>query len=196
MPELNVSLNEVEMTTLKAARGSGLPWGIAEEAGFACRWLAARGLPFAEPLACVLIDPKGSPLLAGISFSDKPHAAVVSCPLTLDGIVEPLLLLPFIANVARATRQLLRVQWPNSDYVLSACETCKINGAPAAGRLMIGRWEPTADMRLAPLPRTLDGVDVTKAAWRDLENLAARTYVPESQQSRQKGAGSGSVEED
>ncbi len=34
------SLNEIEAQLRKAARGAGLPWGLAEEAGKAARWLA------------------------------------------------------------------------------------------------------------------------------------------------------------
>lgn len=29
---------------LTAARGAGLPWGLAEEAGYAAGWLTARGM--------------------------------------------------------------------------------------------------------------------------------------------------------
>ena len=49
-----VSLNEIESLALKAARGAGMSWGLAEEAAVAASWLAARSLPWAETLADLL----------------------------------------------------------------------------------------------------------------------------------------------
>ena len=40
---MNLSLNEVEATAKKATRGAGYPWGLAEEAGKAVRWLCGAG---------------------------------------------------------------------------------------------------------------------------------------------------------
>ena len=50
------SLSEIDATCKKAARGSGLSWGYAEEAGKAARWLAAHQLPSTELLAAYLSE--------------------------------------------------------------------------------------------------------------------------------------------
>ena len=47
---VRLSLPEIESLVVKAARGAGYNWGIAEEAGFAVRWLARTGLPGPEIL--------------------------------------------------------------------------------------------------------------------------------------------------
>ena len=39
------SLGEVGALAVKAARGAGMPWGLADETGFAVKWLQARSLP-------------------------------------------------------------------------------------------------------------------------------------------------------
>ena len=39
------SLGETGALALKAARGAGMTWGLAEEASEAVVWLQARGLP-------------------------------------------------------------------------------------------------------------------------------------------------------
>ena len=39
------SVSETSSLAIKAARGVGMPWGIAEEAGFALRWLTRNGAP-------------------------------------------------------------------------------------------------------------------------------------------------------
>ena len=47
---MKISFNEIAMTVLKAARGAGLEWGLAEEAAEAGRWLAGFYLPWAAAL--------------------------------------------------------------------------------------------------------------------------------------------------
>ena len=39
------SVSEASSLAIKAARGVGMPWGIAEEAGFVLRWLTRSGAP-------------------------------------------------------------------------------------------------------------------------------------------------------
>lgn len=51
-----VSLNEIAATAAKAVRGCGHPEGIAEEMGFAARWLCERDLPGLELLLAALDD--------------------------------------------------------------------------------------------------------------------------------------------
>ena len=38
------SLSETAALATKAARGAGMPWGLADETGFAVSWLHARGI--------------------------------------------------------------------------------------------------------------------------------------------------------
>ena len=45
MPDL--SIGELEALVLKAYRGAGFSWGMAQEAGRAAAWLAHNGLPAA-----------------------------------------------------------------------------------------------------------------------------------------------------
>jgi len=39
------SLGEIGALATKAARGSGMDWGLADEAGYAVKWLQRRQLP-------------------------------------------------------------------------------------------------------------------------------------------------------
>ncbi|MGI9310230.1 MAG: DUF3726 domain-containing protein [bacterium] len=50
------SLNQIEQTARKAARGGGAPWGLADEVGKALRWLHAYRLNGAAALAKMLDD--------------------------------------------------------------------------------------------------------------------------------------------
>ena len=75
------SLGETGALAIKAARGAGFAWGLAEDAGFAVVWLQARGLPGAPALCSYLSwyaannhrqdEQTGRcPLLTGAAISD------------------------------------------------------------------------------------------------------------------------------
>ena len=55
---MSYSLNEFEALALKAARGAGLPWGLAEEAGKAVRILSSFGFDAGPVLLEALKAPK------------------------------------------------------------------------------------------------------------------------------------------
>ena len=55
---MDYSLNEYEALAFKAARGAGLAWGIAEEAGKAVRTLSSLGLESASILRECLENPQ------------------------------------------------------------------------------------------------------------------------------------------
>ena len=42
---IDLAHSELRALVTKAARGAGLAWGLAEEAGWAADWLARRSLP-------------------------------------------------------------------------------------------------------------------------------------------------------
>lgn len=56
---LRLSRNEIESLCTKAARGAGMSWGLAEEAGYAAGWLASRGLDGAGVLTTHLRSAQG-----------------------------------------------------------------------------------------------------------------------------------------
>ncbi len=70
---MSYSLNEYEALALRAARGAGLSWGLAEEAGKAVRILSSLGLESAQILLEALEAPKSnSALLLGPQLCDAP----------------------------------------------------------------------------------------------------------------------------
>ena len=77
-----VSFNEIETTILKAARGAGMEWGLAEEAAQAARFLARLGLPFEAPLVNLLSTRawETPPVLEGATLRPaRPDASL--CPV-------------------------------------------------------------------------------------------------------------------
>lgn len=122
-PATRRSLNEIEAMGKRAARGVGLPWGIAEEAGKAARWLAMLGLPGAKHLADILtrhdtqryewLTPivvdgiwraeKGPlcPLITGAALSDLATSIAQGRSIELGETADPLLLTPYVATAAK-----------------------------------------------------------------------------------------------
>lgn len=194
------SLGEARALAVKAARGAGLPWGLAEEAGFALRWLQARGLPGAQALAAYLewraaggvTDTESGPhcpLLLGAALADNGELPL---PAELGQVGQPLLLAPALAW--RAPPEGLVLHWQNAELnifrhvavagndasLFSVRADCRLVAAPAsAGE---PRRLPLSDGRIP---------ERAAAAVAVLEQLAALTYAPASERSRLTGAGAG-----
>jgi hypothetical protein len=135
-----LSLNEVESTVWKAARGAGLAWGLAEEAGQAARWMAAQRLDWAAPVVACLAaaeaaqgrlappaaaedrwqPPAGaaalSPLICGPLISDLAfQLAEAGASLRFGPMAHPILLLPFVARVAQDLDIALALSWAGTE---------------------------------------------------------------------------------
>ena len=208
-----LSFSELESLSLKAARGAGLDWGLAEEAGKAVRWLAERGLPGAENLAAHLPQIAGKPyallcpqpepghwqpagealcpLITGIALSD--HADILPDSLTLGPVLHPLLLAPFLARAAGRLGRPLALQWSGTQIVcasdgLSIEGDAKASGAP---QVTIARADRIPDSLPAGGRHMID-----PAVLDVLYQFAHRTYVPATEASRQAGAGAGTSDND
>lgn len=176
------SLNEVEGAVLKATRGAGYAWGLAEEAAQSARWLAGRGFDWLPQLLTVLeaphelsrplIDPAQRrvtadrpgrflcPIRTGALLSDLLGSARTAPVTIADPVAAPVLLLPVV--IGSSLEQALGLD------VLSRALSAR---APAAVR-------------------------VDPAHWSRLAVLEARTYVPASDVSRLAGAGAGLIDND
>ena len=192
------SLGETGALAVKATRGAGFSWGIAEDAGFAVTWLLERGMPGATALCSYLgwhADQRylqlesniGCPLLTGAAISD----GVIALPDAPDDRVElgtirvPLLLLPFVACL------------DNEDIWIHGLEMPQQMNAP-----------PQVSMAACSLQRggvpdwAASGATHTRLgsefAWcvETLEQLAHHTYAPATQESRLAGAGAGLMDND
>ena len=208
-----VSLNEIETTILKAARGAGMEWGLAEEAAQAARWLARTSLPSRRLSSPSFHRAPGGRAL-GIdgawSCDRNPLAPVCArsaqgpisrtrgkAAVIVERVISPVLLLPFAARRGAA----LESAWGGLRRRLDAS---KVTADPATP----WRSLPSADekVELTPL-RVLDriiarpmfevgGASVEEAPWARLRRYEALTYVPASAKSRLSGAGAGEIDND
>lgn len=210
---MTLSLNEIAALSLKAARGVGYDWGMAEEAGRAVRWLAARDLSGADAL-CALLDhvEAGPPTRDG----DPPGPGGAGCPIALgcriaDGcrgrdagrrvagpVVAPLLLLPFAAWAASLARRSYTVAWGCGSARIDAGGACRLDGRRPAN----GPDHVTVTIDVGATPEAVDPLPVGFRARVPPETVArlaayaGRTYAPATEASRIAGAGAGLSDND
>lgn len=190
------SLGEIRSLSVKAARGSGMDWGIAEEAGFAVEWLETHGLQGTKALAQYLskvhrqetFEPETCPLKLGCMISDMNDWA----ELQNKPVYEPLLLMPFIANTL--DNETLVLIWSQNSLTICksgvACNNtntlnAEINRSPC---LVKAELSNSISNMLNHKTRVSDDAKNYVAI---LNALAHETYAPSTEESRLAGAGAG-----
>lgn len=132
-----LSHNEIEQLCLKAARGAGMSWGLAEEAGYAAAWLARRGVDGPSAVLSQITHADGRswyeicpevtagqvtardgqelcPIALGSVLCDRGTSFIGSnevAPLAVGPITNPVLLLPFLSDIARLCALSILLEW-------------------------------------------------------------------------------------
>ncbi|KRW96234.1 DUF3726 domain-containing protein [Paracoccus sp. MKU1] len=214
-----LSRNETEALCLKAARGAGMSWGLAEEAAFAAGWLGAHGIdgagallrhldavgaakfdqlrPWPQPgywraASDGVLCPicLGSALLDHAGLADGPFAA----PVQTDAASQPVLLAPFLAEAGARLGGAISLSCAGLALSLGA-------GQPDTQALAALAGIATAPVRLAPSAfapcpsMPMQPAAVSTATIATLEAYALRITVPATEASR-RGAGAGSNDND
>ena len=196
------SLGETAALALKAARGAGMSWGLAEETAASVVWLHSRGLPGISALCSYLgqaADPQspegGCPIMTGCALidgmMDVPETS--SQPLDLGHLHAPLLLLPFVARLEPGHYWLQApglqgtVDIANGDGWQSHC--LRGSGSCTVSLGDRPQVDPALEMITRVNGRFTCCVD-------RLDAYAHRTYAPATGQSRMSGAGAGLTDND
>lgn len=189
---MSFALNEVEATAKRATRGAGYPWGLAEEASKATRWLCAQGLDGVSVLAAVLQGETKpvSTISQGAALSDRA-AGLKQADASLGEIAEPLMILPFAAMAARQLEQTVTVACAKAKAVTDGSLVSISGEFPKDADLVVQLGGRLDEARTKVTRATPD-----KAAWEALNALAHRTYAPATEESRRLGAGAGLSDND
>ena len=201
------SLGEIAALATKAARGSGMDWGLADEAGYAVKWLQRRQLPGVAALCRYLSwrqageitiwpydtarDGHYCPIATGAAYGD----GVFGDDVQFARVRTPLLLIPFISLRAANTPVCLSME--NAVFVLtqdklgfSKNDTAILMDSSACQIYAASDDELPAMITIAndAIPR----VPVTASACITvLNSFAKNTYAPATEASRLAGAGAG-----
>ncbi|MEL7525264.1 MAG: DUF3726 domain-containing protein [Pseudomonadota bacterium] len=208
---MTLSLNEIEATAKRAARGAGYSWGLAEEASKAARWLSSHGQDGIAALALLLEkglaqspdhQPRATdeiwqgdgdlcPLVTGAFLSDCAQN-LRSGPVDMRRVAVPLLILPFAANAAAELRCCVTVETDGRVAMTDGSNLLCADRLPELAERITVRpagtipsWQPHG-ARATPDPDS----------WTRLGVLAHRTYAPATDESRLRGAGAGLSDND
>lgn len=167
-----LSHGEWRALVVKAGRGAGLDWGLAEELGWAAEWLSRRGLPAPIWLSDWFGGSSGTcPLRFGVALADG--AATTELP---DDLRVPGLLLPFLSRLGE-------VEVSAAQHLVVQISAEGVHFGPL--------WsDGPRGWRLAspsPAPRPA----ISSGFLTELERLAMLTNVPASSISRQGAGASG-----
>lgn len=191
--QIDLAHTELNALITKAARGAGLSWGLAEEAGWAAEWLARRGFPAAAWAAEWLaqaVEGGPTPVEVGVGIGDvlpatKTSFSDVSVP---DGISAPGYLLPFLHLVA--------TRFGPTEIFTPLGLAARINSDGTA-TFGAGWSNRTAGWSISIVSHRHEAsrAGVTTSVIDCLQGLALRTTVPPSDTSRRQ-AGSSSTDND
>lgn len=187
---VTLAFSEIRSLITKAARGAGLGWGLAEEAGWAAEWLARRGMPAADWATLWLaacMDGAVTPVEIGTSFIDGfATLSAINGKELPDGLPAPGYLLPFLHRIAEAGSSVSIVS--TMGQVARISSTGEVTFGPSWQAQSSGWWLSNADT--AGLHTGTSGRPIVSAAVLEcLECHALRTTVPRSDASR-RNAGS------
>ncbi|PLS22622.1 DUF3726 domain-containing protein [Neptunicoccus cionae] len=211
-----LSCNEAAALCIKAARGVGMSWGMAEEAGFAAAWLVSQGIDGPTRLCshleqadgldwedlCPAVTPgawqntKGQaacPIILGATlcdYAELPEGPVPNSEISLGTVNSPILLVPFLCELGRRNELSFALRWNGGKL--------RIDGTKewlnlAAEALSVSQLSLTLGVENAPCHQpcatTSPNAQTTAATVAALNSFAMRTTVPATEASR-AGAGS------
>jgi len=190
---IEMAHSELRNLVVKAARGAGLSWGMAEEAGWATDWLARRSLPAADWAVSWLAKAvEGHPHPVGIGTRLVDRFASAEGPmqpeLLPDNLPAPGFLLPFLHLIAMR-RGAMEVTGSTGRAVLVRPDGT-VSFGPGWSHMARGWSVAMASGMEAPARAAIPG---STAEY--LEVLALQTTVPSSAASR-RGAGSAMTDND
>jgi len=209
---MSFSLNEIEATAKRAARGAGYSWGQAEEAAKAARWLCAQGMDGIGALARLLelglaSDPASHrpqqanglwqadshlcPISAGTFLSDRA-LLLDAGRAEMQEVVAPALLLPFVSNAARVRKCTLKIEIDAIRAMTDGFRLSALDRFPSMAKRVSISEDVVCDAPRKICTRTYPAqcdLDV-------LNDFAHRTYAPATEESRLRGAGAGLSDND
>ena len=211
-----LSRNEVASLCMKAARGAGMSWGMAEEAGFSAAWLVMHGIDGPRHLRAHLEQAQGRqwaelcpsvtpgdwrpahgralcPIVLGATLCDHaalPEGPVAEAFIRLGVVDHPIHLLPFLVAIVQKKGVLMTLAWDGGSVCIGQGMTWL---EAATGALGTSAAELTLTVQRGAATdasaQPLPKVNTSADTIAALNAFAMRTTVPASEQSR-AGAGS------
>jgi len=205
--QVQLTMPEISALCLRAARGSGLSWGMAEECSHAATWLAARDFDWADAVLYQLETPSGRQVTAGVGRwdADAPvcalHVGVAlsdfatlpegpgSDGVCLGQVSGPLMLVPFAARASQLLGSTLEITLDGSPWLRVAGDNVQIHVAEKSN-LTVAEVSvfPAPPDHQPPMQTASQSAIISHDQLLRLDELALKMTVPSSATST-KGAG-------
>lgn len=201
------SLSEIETTSKRATRAAGFSWGIAEEVGKGIRLMELFGFAGIKNLneyfkimskkkfeSLNLISKKTftsksgfCPIILGVNFLDQIRTVEKLNKIKLDKIIHPLLILPFLSRSSEIIGKKIHIKFDQYEFLLNFNVNISSN--------LLNKDYPKITNKVEI--NILENVDnFTNQDWNNLYKISEKTFVEETDSSKQVAAGAGLTDND
>ena len=200
------SFSEIETTVKRATKAIGFSWGIAEEIGKNIRLLEIFGLPGLKNINQYYKIYKISnfedikeisrsnsskshycPILSGLNFMDQSSIISGFKELEIKNLAFPLLFLPFVSRTSEIIGKRIFLNMDNKEFLFNFNQSIYSN-------YLTGDILEKADKVKI---KFLDNKNTfTEDEWSELYKLSEKTFVEESEDSKERTAGAGLTDND
>ena len=200
------SFSEIETTVKRATKAIGFSWGIAEEVGKNVRLLEMFGLPGLKNInqyykiykisnfdnikeISLSNSPKTHycPILSGLNFYDQSSAISEFNELEIINLAFPILFIPFVSRTSEIIGKRIFLKMDNKEFLFNFNQSIYSN-------YLSGNVLEKADKVKIQFLENKN--TFTEDEWSEMYKLSEKTYVEESEGSKERTAGAGLTDND
>ena len=201
-----ISFSEIETTVKRATRSVGFSWGIAEEVGKNIRLLEMFGLPGIKNInqyfkiynnenfeninvyTKVNISKKFfCPIISGVNFFDQSSTISEFKQIEINNLAFPLLFIPFVSRTSEIIGKRIFLKIDNKEFLFNFNQSIYSNYL--SGDIV----EKSEKINLQFLENKNS---FSENEWSELYKISEKTFVEETEESKQKAAGAGLTDND
>jgi len=201
-----ISFSEIETTVKRATKSMEFSWGIAEEVGKNTRLLEMFGLPGIKNINQYFkIYNKDSfeniniysrsniskkfycPIIAGVNFFDQSSNISELKQVEINNLAFPLLFIPFVSRTSEIVGKRIFLKVDNKEFLFNYNQSIYSNYL--SGDIV----EKSDKINLQFLENTNS---FSENEWSELYKISENTFVEETEELKQKGAGAGLTDND
>ena len=202
-----MSFSEIETTTKRASKAAGFSWGIAEEVGKSIRLLELFGLAGVKNLNeyyktrskkkfenLILINEKNfsnkfefCPIILGVSFLDQIRNIEKINKINFGKIAYPLLIIPFLSRSSEIIGKKIYIKFDKYEFLLNLNVNISSN-------LFNENFPIVANSVEIKILENKD--NFSEQDWKNLYKISEKTFVEETDSSKQVAAGAGLTDND
>tara|TARA_B100000965_G_scaffold169430_1_gene141315 strand:- start:1272 stop:1904 length:633 start_codon:yes stop_codon:yes gene_type:complete len=204
--KLMKSFSEIDTTVKRASKAMGFSWGVSEEIGKSITLLEMLGIPGVKTINSYfkiydkhkfknidLISKSNSsslpycPVSAGVNFLNQISHMEEINNISINNVAFPIILLPFISRASYISGKKILFKIDEKDFLLNFNQSVYSN---YSDRSIL---EKSNIINIS----FLDNVNLfSENEWKELYKLSENTFVDESEELKEVGAGAGLTDND